>query len=68
MPESRNQFSDELDIKSKSKNVTLKNNNEMSTFSRVGRDFSGYEQRYYKWTDAPEPNKYNLERSTKLKT
>jgi hypothetical protein len=68
MPDSRNQFSDELDIKSKSKNLTLKNINKKSTFSRVGRNFSGYEQKYYKWTDAPEPNKYNLERSAKLKT
>jgi len=34
----------------------------------VGRDFSLYEQRFYRWTDAPEPNKYNLDKSNKLKS
>lgn len=68
MNESRSQFSDQMELKSKFKKETHKNNKQTSTFGTVGRDYFLYEQRFYRWTDAPEPNKYNLERSENLRT
>ena len=38
-----------------------------SAFASVARDYSLFERKFYRWTEAPEPNKYNLDRAGNLK-